>query len=236
MTTETNVVDTTSSTESLTDDPFSQQQLRRGLTILLAFIALRALLWGHLWTQPGPDRPVRYGLLLVVTILVGSVGLVYVGFTRWVGVDVVAWWIDRDTLLRDASWGIVGFVVALGVTLGVTIGFQALVGPPPGTHSVSSGPSAVGTLLLLVFGFAVAAFQEETLFRGFLQPALGDRIGENPAVVVQAIAFSVAHVGYYPLAAWYLFATAFVGGLVYGWLRKRRERLIAPGIAHGLLG
>jgi membrane protease YdiL (CAAX protease family) len=87
-----------------------------------------------------------------------------------------------------------------------------------------------------VFGFAVASFEEETLFRGFLQTELADRYGEWPAVVIQAGAFSVAHVGYYPFTALYLFAAAFAGGLVYGWLRKRRGRLLAPGIAHGLLG
>lgn len=40
----------------------------------------------------------------------------------------------------------------------------------------------------------------------------------------------------YPLGAWYLFLTTFAGGLVSGWLRKRRDRLLAPGIAHGLVG
>lgn len=57
-----------------------------------------------------------------------------------------------------------------------------------------------------------------------------------PALVLQAAAFSAAHVGYYPLSAWFLFVSAFAGGLVYGWLRLHRARLLAPGIAHGLLG
>jgi len=226
----------TTETTSTSDRTFSDVQLRRGLALLGVFIILRALLWGPLWTQPTLAEPLAFGALLTATILVGSVGLVYVGFTRWVGVDLVSWWVDRNHLLRDLLWGGFGFIVALVVTLGMTLGFQTLIGPPPGDPPVATAPSPTGTLLLLIFGFAVAAFQEETLFRGFLQPALSDRIGAWPAVVVQAAAFSVAHVGYYPLTAWYLFATAFAGGLVYGLLRQRRKRLIVPGIAHGLLG
>jgi len=236
MTSETIINDSQPRTESSIDPSFSQTQLRRGSIILLAFVVLRALLWGPIWTQPTPADPLQYGALVLVTILVGSVGLVYFGFTRWVGVDIVSWWVDREYLLRDLAWGVAGFVITLVATAGVAIGFQSLLGPRPPNAPVAEAPSPVGTLLLLVFGFAVAAFQEETLFRGFLQTELADRYGEWPAVILQTGAFSVAHVGYYPLTAWYLFAAAFAGGLVYGWIRKRRGRLLAPGIAHGLLG
>lgn len=228
--------DTESGTESPLDQSFSDRQLRRGLVLLVAFVGLRAALWGPLWSQPSPDEPVRYAAFLAVTILVVSVGLVYLGFTRWVGVDVVGWWVDRDHLLRDALWGLAGFVVSLVLILALSVGFQSAFGLQPPDAAAAQAPTPVQTLLGLVFGFAVAAFQEETLFRGFLQTALADRIGEWPAVLAQAGAFSVAHVGYYPLTAWYLFVIAFAAGLVYGWLRKRRGRLLAPGIAHGLLG
>ena len=222
------------STESI-DDSFSGQQLRRGLVLLVAFIGMRAILWGPFWSQPTLDEPIQFGALILVSVLVGSVGLVYLGFTRWVDVDIVAWWIDRDHVRRDLLWGIVGFILALLVMLGITLSLQSTFGPPQDAP-VAEAPSLVGTLLLYAFGFAVAAFQEETLFRGFLQTAIGHRFGEWPAVVVQAGVFSLAHVGYYPLTAWYLFLTAFAGGLVYGWLRKRRGRLLAPGIAHGQIG
>lgn len=235
MTSETLVDDPTPADSSI-DHSFTQTQLRRGGIIVLAFVGMRALLWGPLWTQPTPADPLQYAALVLVTILVGSVGLVYLGFTRWVGVDIVSWWIDRPHLRWDLLWGLAGFVLALLVTLGMAIGFQSVPGPDPPNAPVSATPTPMGTLLMLVFGLAVASFQEETLFRGFLQTELAARYGEWPAVVLQAGAFSVAHIGYYPLTAWYLFVLAFVGGLVYGWLRKCRGRLLAPGIAHGLLG
>jgi membrane protease YdiL (CAAX protease family) len=54
--------------------------------------------------------------------------------------------------------------------------------------------------------------------------------------VLQAVAFSLAHVGYFPLDAGYLYLSAFVSGLLFGWLRLVRGRLVVPGLAHGLLG
>jgi membrane protease YdiL (CAAX protease family) len=193
--------------ESTIDRTFTDRQVHRGLVLLGAFVVMRALLWGPLWTQPTPSDPLQYTLLLAVTVLVGSVGLVYLGFTRWVGVDLVDWWVDRDRVGRDVLWGVAGFLLAFAVTAGLAVTFQRLAGPPPAAP-VGAAPTLVGTLLLLVFGFAVASFQEETLFRGFLQSLFADRVGEWPAVVLQAAAFSVAHVGFYPLSAWYLFVAA----------------------------
>ncbi|HKJ57792.1 MAG TPA: CPBP family intramembrane glutamic endopeptidase, partial [Halobacteriales archaeon] len=197
---------------------------------------MRALLVGTFWPDPTPSRPLEFAALLAVSILVGSVVIVYLGFTRWVGVDLVGWWLDREHLLGDVLWGLFGFVVVIVANVALALSFLALVGPLPGGQPVGSAPSLVGTLLGVVFGFAVASFHEETLFRGFLQTAIADRVGEWPAVVLQAVAFSAAHVGYYPLSAWYLYVVAFVAGLVFGWLRKRRGRLVVPGIAHGLVG
>ncbi|KOX95365.1 hypothetical protein AMR74_15655 [Halorubrum tropicale] len=125
--------------------------------------------------------------------------------------------------------------MTLGITayLGLALLWDLL---PQGAHLIVEGGPPSGTVpdwfLLLAFGFAVESFQEETLFRGFLQTELADRYGEWSAVVLLAGAFSAAHVGYYPFSAWYLFAA----GLVYGWLRKRRGRLLVPSIPHGLLG
>ncbi|HKJ58582.1 MAG TPA: CPBP family intramembrane glutamic endopeptidase, partial [Halobacteriales archaeon] len=143
---------------------------------------------------------------------------------------------DREHLRGDVLWGILGFVVVMVANVALVLSFQALVGPLPGGATVGNAPTLVGTLLSVVFGLAVASFQEEKLFRGFLQTALEERVGEWPAVVLQAVAFSAAHVGYYPLSAWYLYVIALVAGLVFGWLRKRRGRLVVPGIAHGLVG
>lgn len=68
---------------------FTAAQIRRGLVLLGAIVLLRAVLWGLVWEQPdSATAPLEFGLLVIVTSLIGSIGLVYVGFTRWVGVDL----------------------------------------------------------------------------------------------------------------------------------------------------
>ncbi len=89
---------------------------------------------------------------------------------------------------------------------------------------------------MLFFGLAIAGFQEETIFRGFLQGVPTERFGIWPGNILQAAVFSIAHIGYYPLTAWPLFIVAFVLGILFGWLNIKRGTLIVPWIAHGLVG
>jgi membrane protease YdiL (CAAX protease family) len=86
------------------------------------------------------------------------------------------------------------------------------------------------------FGFAIASFQEETIFRGFLFDVLHERFNTFWSVIFQALIFSVAHIGYYPFDRWILFILAFFLGIVYGALRAKRGNVIAAWIAHGLTG
>jgi membrane protease YdiL (CAAX protease family) len=73
---------------------------------------------------------------------------------------------------------------------------------------------------------------EENLYRGYLQPLLVGRTNLWLAIVIQAAVFSLAHIGY--LSNPFDFGSAFVAGLILGWLRKRESSLIAPFVAHGL--
>jgi membrane protease YdiL (CAAX protease family) len=178
-----------------------------------------------------------------------SVGLVYLGFTRWVGVDLRAWWLDRQRLRGDLVWGVVGIIAVLVATLvGVllltalfpelsTVDDAGAAPVPTVTNGESQVSGGVETLLLgWFFGFAIAAFQEETLFRGFLQRLLQDRYGRVTGIVGQATVFSLAHLGYYPVSAWPLLLVVFLVGLVTGWLVDRRGTLLSAGLAHGFVG
>lgn len=144
--------------------------------------------------------------------------------------DLKSWWIDPEELRGDLLWGVVGFVIVFVVGGGFAIVLMLGLGMEPPEQVP---PSAVGVALILVFGFAVRAFQEETLFRGFLQTAFENRFGPWQANLLQAFVFAIAHIGYFPLSEWPLYILAFVFGLVFGWLRMRRGRLLSPAIAHG---
>jgi membrane protease YdiL (CAAX protease family) len=228
---------------------FTRTQRRRGLVLLGTFVVVRAVLT-RVWTRTfGGTYSIEPAFLAFLggIFLLLSVGLVYLGFTRWVGVDIRAWWLGRR-LRGDLVWGVVGVVAILAVTVVGVLGLSAVGGldPAPGpggapatapTPGAEGGPGPVVTLLLgWFFGFAIAAFQEETLFRGFLQRLLQERHGRTTAVVGQAVVFALAHLGYYPVSAWPLLVVVLLVGLVTGWLADRRGTLLAAGLAHGIVG
>ncbi|MUV56563.1 CPBP family intramembrane glutamic endopeptidase [Halogeometricum sp. CBA1124] len=228
---------------------FTPTQEVRGLVLLGAFVVLRAVAaraWARYFPGGYSTDPVFLGFLGGI-FLVLSVGLVYLGFTRWVGVDLRAWWFDRRQLGGDLGWGVVGIVLVLVATVGgvlaLTLVFPGLTpveeaGAAPSPTVTGEAVAGFGVNLLLgwFFGFAIAAFQEETLFRGFLQGLLQDRYGRSVAIVGQATIFTLAHLGYYPVSAWPLLLVVFLVGLVTGWLVDRRGTLLPAGIAHGFVG
>jgi len=94
-------------------------------------------------------------------------------------------------------------------------------------------PSSVRLLLVAFFAFSMPAWVEENLFRGYLQPLLAKQVGLWTAITIQALFFSVAHLGWStkPLD----FGSTFVAGLILGWLRGREHSLVGPFLAHGLV-
>jgi membrane protease YdiL (CAAX protease family) len=217
---------------------FSKEQIKRGLLILVAFVILRAVLARVGQVDQGLEFNTRSILFLLGTFFIMSVGLVYFGFSRWVGIDLGQWWrFERKRLLGDGGWGLLGYLGGMVLTLAIVIPVAQLGLVPESVMNNQAGtPSLGGWLLGLFFGFAIAGFQEETIFRGFLQGVLTERFGRWPGNLGQAALFSLAHVGYFPWGAWPLFILTFGLGLIYGWLRLKRSALVAPWLAHGLMG
>jgi membrane protease YdiL (CAAX protease family) len=246
----TGVESDTPPSQTLGRTEFSRDQRIKGAVLLGVFVVLRAVLvrvWERYFGGVYSTDP-AFLAFLGGTFLLLSVGLVYLGFTRWVGVDLRAWWVDRGRLRGDLVWGVVGVVAVLVTTVAGVLTLSALVpglAPAGGTGAAPTGGAAGGAqgagwpvnlLLGWFFGFAIAAFQEETLFRGFLQRLIDERYGRLTAVVGQAAVFALAHLTYYPASAWSLLVVVFLVGLVTGWLTDRRGTLLAAGIAHGFVG
>jgi membrane protease YdiL (CAAX protease family) len=237
------------SSRALPKTDLTRTQQVRGLVLLGAFVALRAVLarvWDRYFGGGYSTDPAFLAFLGGIFLLL-SVGLVYLGFTRWVGVDLRGWWIDRQRLRGELAWGAVGIVAVFVVTVVGVLMLTALLpglapvgdagaAPAPGVADAPASGLVVDLLLGWFFGFAIAAFQEETLFRGFLQSLLADRYGRVVAVVGQAAVFALAHLGYYPVSSWPLLLVVFLVGLVTGWLVDRRGTLLAAGVAHGFVG
>jgi uncharacterized protein len=88
------------------------------------------------------------------------------------------------------------------------------------------------TLPLIAVGFAtVNAFAEEAIYRGIIQTALTRAVGALPAVVLQAVAFGLAHTHGFPSgAAGVVLATAY--GVALGVIRWRTDGLLAVWATH----
>lgn len=205
------------------------------LVVLLSLLraaagALARLLFGG----AGLELTWASGLFWLGVFVVMSVGLVAGGVVRLGGVS----WRDlgwrRTGLLKAVGLGVLGAVGIFVIQLIYTLGMIALFGPPPGGIPTPEPISLAGFMASLVWGFAIASWQEENLFRGYLQPLLIARLGTVGGIVAQAALFSVAHVGW--LDNWRMFGLVFLIGLLLGWMRGRDRSLVAPFIAHGLIG
>jgi membrane protease YdiL (CAAX protease family) len=122
-----------------------------------------------------------------------------------------------------------GLGVALGLAgLGLTLGLSWLngtLGWGQGAR-VAAGALLLGSSLTLI---QVAA--EEVLFRGWLQPALVERIGPVAGVLTGAALFAAFHLtagAMGPLAL----ANIMLGGVWFGLLAWRSGGIVAPLAAH----
>lgn len=216
----------------------NSQQIRKGLTLLAMFVVIRAILTYITGVNGESQSTLQRAVFLGGAFLILSVGLTYLGFTRWAGVDLKCWWnFDNKRLPGDIAWGFLGFILAFVVNIGfVLLASRFGLIPPAVPASPPVQLSLVDWVLNLFFGFAIAGFQEETIFRGFLMDVLYERFGSVGSVILQAVIFSIAHIGYFPLERWFFFVLAFVMGLLFGALRAKRGSLVAAWITHGLTG
>jgi len=122
------------------------------------------------------------------------------------------------------------------VLLGVTIGLVAVIamGKVAGLATVG-GPEGLRLVAFLAVGF-----EEEIVFRGFLQSRLVAWLGEGRGWLLAGAIFALAHVpqdlasdGATPILIVDL-ALQLVFGLVFGWIVLRVGGVWATGIAHGV--
>jgi membrane protease YdiL (CAAX protease family) len=175
----------------------------RGAPAEFAFVAAMATLGGAL----------NVGLALCT---VGRVSLRQLGWTS-------------STLAPDLAAGLLGFAACALVIAGMTFvraggdGVRALL-------AAMSSYSLAQRFLFVAIGLT-AAFYEESVFRGYLQPAATARFGTGAGVVFVAAVFALYHLQLRPLALGGKFAI----GLVLGQLRVVRPSLFAPAMAHALI-
>jgi membrane protease YdiL (CAAX protease family) len=121
------------------------------------------------------------------------------------------------------------------VLLGLAVGAVAVLAlGKAGAVAAAGGPEALRLVAFLAVGF-----EEEIVYRGFLQTRLVAWSGERRGWLLASAAFALAHVpqdlasdGLVPMVAVEL-ALQLVFGLVFGWVALRVGGVWATGIAHG---
>jgi membrane protease YdiL (CAAX protease family) len=209
-----------------------------GLVLVLGLGVIRAggaVVMRRLWGKIDFEPSLRGALFLLVVFVLGSVALTGGGLFGLAGVswERLGW--RRERLGWEIVRGLLA-VVVLGVIAAVfaAVGVRFLGLKPPPMDAAQPGLTLVGISMSVLFGFFIASWMEENLFRGYLQPLFIDRWGLWPGICAQAALFSVAHIGWSP--AWPYFVLTFVTGIILGWLRGRDGSLVAPFVAHGLVG
>lgn len=154
----------------------------------------------------------------------------------------------RDARLRDLIGrlrrtdlpvGLLVFVIVVPAFLIATfVGNLAVYhGAPPAGGVAPHIPLWFAGWTLLIMPITVA-FAEELLYRSYLQPQFGARIGRWPALLVVSAGFALQHAGLSALSADAVAArliATFLGGLVLGLLRNWLKRIAPLIFAHWLL-
>lgn len=152
--------------------------------------------------------------------------LVVMGKYRLPGAALGWGWPARRQVLTALLWGLGLYLLNLLLTTVVMeLLPEAWVRPQSVTTLLDRATGGQWILLAVVIA-VLAPLSEECLFRSFLQPALCNRLGRWPGLLIGAGLFAGLHLN---LVA---FLPLFVGGLGFGLLYERERSLLCNAVAH----
>lgn len=171
-------------------------------------------------------RPAALVALALIAAL--QVGVVFAMLrARGGSLADLGWTTATAGLGRQLALGLGAFVLMATVLIGIEIA----AGSTPSELATAFVSASLGQRVTFVGIGLLAAFAEESVFRGHLQPLMAARIGRFAGPFVVAVLFDLYHLQFHPLA--------LVGKLVIGvtlaGLRMRTGALFASAIAHALI-
>jgi uncharacterized protein len=197
--------------------------LLHAVVLLAVATPLAALLLG----RQSPFQASPPAFLFLVVVALADLGVVIgLGLLRWNRLTLaeLGW---RRPRPRDILVGLLGGVAAIAALLAVAYLHRGgIAGLLAQLRAIAPEQRALFALMGIY-----AAFGEETLFRGFLQPTLQRKLGPPAGLLVTAAIFSLYHLKLRPIAL----LTHLITGLVLGGLRHGTGSLWPPAIAHALI-
>jgi CAAX protease family protein len=202
-----------------------------GVTRLASVIAV-ALVAAPAFHGNG-DMP-NLQLLVAVILAVQTAGLIGAIYFFAVYRRGLAWAeiglrpLPEGWLVRAAALGLIAFILASLVNLGV----QSLMEEPPHNPQFNliapDGFSWSGLLITLAFVGAIVPFAEELFFRGLIYGWLRRRMSVWLAASVSGLGFAVLH------GIWWLIPALFLLGVALALIYERSGSIWASVVTHGL--
>ncbi len=131
----------------------------------------------------------------------------------------------KEVGLRLGRLWLQGLIVLIGILIGA---FERLIiQPAPLAQSLTFQDILWPAISLMLF----TGFSEELLFRGIMQKAATDALGEVKGIFYISALFGIMHIGWNSILD--IIYVTFVG-LVFGFIVQRTGSIIGVAIAHGL--
>ncbi|MGC9368776.1 MAG: CPBP family glutamic-type intramembrane protease [Paracoccaceae bacterium] len=163
-------------------------------------------------------------LMFPMLFLVSAIGLVLLHVTE--GFD----WPELRYGLRDIDWRFVaGFtLVTLAVCLSVMLALR-----PDGLFALARQNPLRMAMIIALYPLA-SALPQELVYRPLFFRRYGALLpGLKPALVLNAAAFSLAHLMYW---SWIVAAMTFFGGLAFAWSYEARRNFPQAVLLHAIAG
>ena len=182
----------------------------------LATLIVAAVLWYILFQT----RLINFWVMLTISTLI----LLF--FSIWLNGGVAV----KGTLtLRNIGIGALSGILLylfFRVSYEIVKGFDFMTGGVQGVYDLGVGTPILYVALLLLFPISLA---EEIYWRGLIQRALQHRIPPAAAWLLTTLVYTGVHL---PTLNPPLLITAFVGGLVWGFLFIRTKSVTAGIVSH----
>lgn len=119
-----------------------------------------------------------------------------------------------------------------GMMLAVMVSLVSAINMPKERLPIQQLFESRETVMLLTFmGIVIAPLLEETIFRGYLYPAIARNVGVRAGVLIIGLLFGLMHAEQLKGGAWQVVLITTVG-IIFTWVRARTGTVLASYLLH----
>jgi hypothetical protein len=194
---------------------------------LLTLIGTLAIWFALYWIGMSQGLAFSIAGLLIEIILIPLVLLfIYVDGSLNRIKEMLRFGSVKRTLILLLAIPIVVTIIELILNFIYAVVWIGIIGEPSANTDLGTdwGSSSIDIAFLFLSVAIVTPIAEELFFRGYLLDAINRKHGDWTAIIWSSILFGLVHIDPFTIGS------AFIGGIIYGWLRMRTGSLL-PAIA-----